>query len=180
MQRRQHPAWRLLAADSASLVASFLHWVFVVPNVRVMAQFNLAEALEDTLYGFKDKPLRIRFRLLDPRVALGPNLCEQDIAVTQAAFERLDLPVRRVFTTENEVNFLAFPPQVQSLLMNRATLMAHLGQWGEETQPSVRNLPHLHDATLSGGVRLEQERIGFSWIQQALAALPLLSTRATE
>ena len=48
-QRRQHPAWRLLAADSAPLVASFLHRVFVVPNVRVMAQSNLAEALEYTL-----------------------------------------------------------------------------------------------------------------------------------
>ncbi|HET7862865.1 MAG TPA: DUF3375 family protein, partial [Burkholderiaceae bacterium] len=28
--RRQHPAWRLLAADSAPLVASFLHRVFVL------------------------------------------------------------------------------------------------------------------------------------------------------
>nr|WP_295776285.1 DUF3375 domain-containing protein [Rhodoferax sp.] len=54
MQRRQHPAWRLLAADSAPLVASFLHRVFVVPNVRVMAQSNLVEALEDTLYGLRE------------------------------------------------------------------------------------------------------------------------------
>ena len=55
MQRRQHPAWRLLAADSAPLVASFLHRVFVVPNVRVMAQSNVAEALEDTLYGLREQ-----------------------------------------------------------------------------------------------------------------------------
>jgi len=55
MQRRQHPAWRLLAADSAPLVASFLHRVFVVPNVRVMAQSNLVEALEDTLYGLREQ-----------------------------------------------------------------------------------------------------------------------------
>ena len=47
--RRQHPAWRLLAADSAPLVASFLHQVFVVPNSRVMAQTKLAEALDDQL-----------------------------------------------------------------------------------------------------------------------------------
>ena len=53
-QRRQHPAWRLLAADSAPLVASFLHRVFVLPNVRVMAQSNLAEALEDTLYELRE------------------------------------------------------------------------------------------------------------------------------
>jgi hypothetical protein len=55
LQRRQHPAWRLLAADSAPLVASFLHRVFVVPNVRVMTQSNLAEALEDTLYGLREQ-----------------------------------------------------------------------------------------------------------------------------
>ncbi len=54
-QRRQHPAWRLLAADSAPLVASFLHRVFVAPNVRVMAQPNLAEALEDTLYALREQ-----------------------------------------------------------------------------------------------------------------------------
>jgi hypothetical protein len=55
MQRRQHPAWRLLAADSAPLVASFLQRVFVVPNVRVMAQSRLAQALEDTLYGLREQ-----------------------------------------------------------------------------------------------------------------------------
>jgi len=54
MQRRQHPAWRLLLADSAPLVASFLHSVFVQPNVRVMAQAPLVEALEDTLYGLRE------------------------------------------------------------------------------------------------------------------------------
>ncbi len=43
--RRQYPAWRLLVADSAPLVASFLHRVFVLPNLRVMAQADLAEAL---------------------------------------------------------------------------------------------------------------------------------------
>lgn len=45
-----HPAWRLLRSDHAPLVASFLHRVFVAPNVRVMAAADLAEALEDELY----------------------------------------------------------------------------------------------------------------------------------
>ena len=53
--RRQHPAWRLLLADSAPLVASFLHRVFVLPNVRVMGQAALAEALEDTLYVLREQ-----------------------------------------------------------------------------------------------------------------------------
>lgn len=53
--RRQHPAWRLLAAESAALVASFLHRVFVLPNRRVIAQADLAEALEDTLYALREQ-----------------------------------------------------------------------------------------------------------------------------
>ncbi|HSW09183.1 DUF3375 domain-containing protein [Aquabacterium sp.] len=53
--RRQHPAWRLLLADSAPLVASFLHRVFVLPNRRVLAQADLAEALEDTLFALREQ-----------------------------------------------------------------------------------------------------------------------------
>jgi hypothetical protein len=53
--RRQHPAWRLLLADSAPLVASFLHRVFVAPNVRVMAQADLAETLEDELFALRER-----------------------------------------------------------------------------------------------------------------------------
>ncbi len=51
--RRTHPAWRLLSADSAPLVASFLHRVFVVPNVRVMARADLIEKLDDELYALR-------------------------------------------------------------------------------------------------------------------------------
>jgi hypothetical protein len=185
-------------------------------------------------YGFLDKPLRIRFRVLDPYVAVLPQGGEQDISLTQAAFERLDPPVGQVFITENEVNFLAFPPvahslvifgagygfevlagaqwlqtrrvhywgdmdthgfaildqlrvqlrHTQSLLMDRATLMAYAAQWGTEPQPVRRDLPRLtaeegalyndlRDNRLHPNLRLEQERIGFGWLQQALAALPL-------
>jgi hypothetical protein len=51
--RTHHPAWRLLCSDHAPLVASFLQRVFVVPNVRVMAAADLAEALEDELYALR-------------------------------------------------------------------------------------------------------------------------------
>jgi flagellar motility protein MotE (MotC chaperone) len=50
-----HPAWRLLRSDHAPLVASFLHRVFVVPNVRVMSAADLSEALEDELYALRDR-----------------------------------------------------------------------------------------------------------------------------
>jgi len=53
--RRQHPAWRLLLADSAALVASFLHRVFVLPNRRVIQQAELAAALDDTLYAVREQ-----------------------------------------------------------------------------------------------------------------------------
>ncbi|MDD2883112.1 MAG: DUF2220 family protein [Rhodoferax sp.] len=182
-------------------------------------------------YGFKDKPLRVRFRLLDANAGVGllPAEAEHDITLTQADFARLKLPVSRVFLTENEVNFLAFPPlpgslvifgagygfevlaearwlhdcrlfywgdidthgfaildqlrvrlpQVQSLLMDRATLMAHASQWGEEPQPVWRDLPRLkadeaalfddlRTQRLRPMLRLEQERIGFESVKAAL------------
>ena len=60
-------------------------------------------------YGFLEKPLRVRFRILDPRFRLLPGETDQDITLTQAAFSSFALPVSKVFITENEINFLAFP-----------------------------------------------------------------------
>ncbi len=53
--RKNHPAWRLLRADSAPLVASFLHKVFIAPNVREIAQMDLQEALEDELFALRER-----------------------------------------------------------------------------------------------------------------------------
>jgi len=183
-------------------------------------------------YGFKDKPLRIRLRVLDAALAVPGLGADQDITLTQADFAQLTLPVLRVFITENEVNFLAFPSvpdslvifgagygwdaldgarwlqhcavfywgdidthgfaileqlrahwqHAQSLLMDRSTLLAHQAQWGTEPQPVLRDLPRLHadevavfndlrDNRLQPQLRLEQERIGFGWVQQALGAV---------
>ncbi len=52
--RLNHPAWRLLRSDHAPLVASFLHRVYISPNVRMMAQADLAEALEDELFALRE------------------------------------------------------------------------------------------------------------------------------
>lgn len=191
-------------------------------------------------YGFRDKPLRLRLRVLDAALALPGLGAEQDITLTQADFAQLNLPVQRVFMTENEINFLAFPPvpgsvvifgagygfdalagaawlqrcavfywgdidthgfaildqlrahlpHAQSLLMDCATLLAHRAQWVTEPQPVLRDLPRLtpeesavfndlRDQRLQANVRLEQERIGFGYLRQALAALPTLSNLAT-
>jgi len=81
-------------------------------------------------FGFLDKPLRIRFRLLDPALPslLGlpncaslPGLTDSallpDLTLDAASFARLALPVERVFITENETNFLAFPPVARALVV---------------------------------------------------------------
>ena len=52
--RASHPAWRLLAARNAPLIASFLQRVFIAPNIRTMGAADLAEALEDELYGLRE------------------------------------------------------------------------------------------------------------------------------
>ncbi len=53
--RDRHPAWRLLASPHAPLVASFLHRVFVAPNVRVMSEADLVETLEDELFALREQ-----------------------------------------------------------------------------------------------------------------------------
>jgi hypothetical protein len=68
-------------------------------------------------YGFRDKPERIRIRFLDPACAIAPERLGLDLTLDSAAFAVLDTPVERVFITENEVNFLAFPDCPRSLVI---------------------------------------------------------------
>ncbi|MBW6512042.1 MAG: hypothetical protein K0A93_08005 [Desulfuromonadaceae bacterium] len=68
-------------------------------------------------YGFLDKPSRVRFRMLDSHARLLPVAVDQDITLTQAAFAALDPPVAKVFITENEINFLAFPEVPDALVI---------------------------------------------------------------
>jgi flagellar motility protein MotE (MotC chaperone) len=48
--RHKHPAWRLLAAGNAPLIVSFLYATFIKPNLRTLAQQDLAARLDDHLY----------------------------------------------------------------------------------------------------------------------------------
>lgn len=188
-------------------------------------------------FGFLDKPVRIRFRLLDPALPSLPGCPASlgvlpDITLDAASFAALALPVERVFITENETNFLAFPqlphaivvfgagygwealaraawlhrcqlhywgdidshgfaildqlrgyfPGAASFLMDRETLLAHRLHWSEEPEPAQQNLPRLtaqetavYDdlrfGRLQSGLRLEQERVGFGWLNEQLAGL---------
>lgn len=182
-------------------------------------------------YGFRDKPVRVRFRMLDAAHALLPGNYDQDITVCHDTFVSLNPSVSRIFITENEVNFLAFPatqdsmvifgsgygvdmlqqvqwlqgkalyywgdldthgfaildrlrshmPHAVSFLMDQETLMAHQDQWVAEPQPALHDLrrltpgeravyddlrwKRLRDDT---PVRLEQERVPYAWLMQAL------------
>jgi len=70
-------------------------------------------------------------------------------------------------------------PRVRSMLMDRATLLAHRAQWVTESSPSSAVLDFLDTAetalyrdltadALGPSVRLEQERVGFTVIEQAM------------
>jgi hypothetical protein len=68
-------------------------------------------------YGFRDKPGRVRLRFVDPAHAAWVPGAEPDYTLTQDGFARLAPREARVFITENEVNFLAFPPAAGSLVV---------------------------------------------------------------
>lgn len=196
----------------------------IEPGASGLAQFARR-------YGFRDKPVRIRLRLLDDSLTLV-SACRGrlDLSLDAASFARLAPPVQRVFITENEINFLAFPPlaralvifgagygwealaqakwlhrcelhywgdidthgfaildrlrahfpRVASLLMDRTTLLAHRVHWSEEPKPISHDLPRLSPEeralyeqlrthALQPRLRLEQERIGYGWLENRLA-----------
>lgn len=56
--RANSRAWRLLRADSAPLVLSFLHRVFVEENVRAIPATELASRLDDQLYALNEREPR--------------------------------------------------------------------------------------------------------------------------
>lgn len=73
-------------------------------------------------------------------------------------------------------------PHVESLLMDHATLLKYQCFWGEEPTPTQRDLTRLtaaesalyHDLCfdrLQAKLRLEQERVGFAWLESALTKL---------
>jgi hypothetical protein len=183
-------------------------------------------------YRFLEKPILIRWRSLDPEYAFLPSGRRQDITLDADSFACLAPKVSRVFITENETNFLAFPPvensliifgrgygfaslaraewlsrcqiyywgdidthgfaildqlrlelgAVHSFLMDRATLIEFESHWGIEEKQTVRDLERLtneeqtlynalRDNRIRKNLRLEQERVSFSWVESTVRAL---------
>lgn len=197
----------------------------VLPPEAIDSQFTGVNGFA-LRYGFKPKPVQIRFRFLDQKLCIQGLF---DITVVSDEFARLALAVKRVFIAENEINFLAFPevpdsmvlfgsgygfdhlaqaewlqsmeifywgdidthgfaildqlrskfPAVHSLLMDRATLLEHQAFWGGEDSSTARELERLRPEEsalyddlrfnrIAPALRLEQERIGFAWVEAAL------------
>jgi len=131
------------------------------PSVRGTANF-------DRRYGLREKPQRIRLRLLDP--ALGKGLLT-DMEAPLDEISQLRLPLRQVFITENEVNFLAFPARPASaVLFGKGYALNVLAE-----------LPWLQDMPLYYWGDLDTQ--GFSILNRLRAQLPnvraLLMDRAT-
>lgn len=235
LQRHPRPAVYLRQVDIAGVHSKFIErhrGVLAELLDLALASHHIDESERGVAgfcrrYGFRDKPTRVRFRLLDPVRPLLPGAPSQDIAVTSDTFAGLDLPLTDIFITENEINFLALPPVPHSMvifgagygfeilgaadwlhrcrihywgdidthgfaildqlrgifpaaasfLMDKNTLMAHKVHWGRETQPTTANLSRLtlHEQELyddlryerlAKNLRLEQERLGFVWIQR--------------
>ena len=68
-------------------------------------------------YGFLEKPTRIRFRVLDATMRAVPASAYPDMTLDADSFSRLELPIQRVFITENETNFLVFPPTRDAIVI---------------------------------------------------------------
>ncbi|MBU0674029.1 MAG: hypothetical protein KJ950_05245 [Proteobacteria bacterium] len=73
-------------------------------------------------------------------------------------------------------------PQTISLLMDRNTVLQHQEQWGHEQSPANRELPRLNEAEtqlyndlrnnqFTKALRLEQEKISYTFLQSALKKL---------
>lgn len=69
-------------------------------------------------FGFKEKRQHIRFRFLDPSCAQTlPAASNADLFLDTETFARLKTAARKVFITENEINYLSFPAMSESLLI---------------------------------------------------------------
>jgi hypothetical protein len=65
-------------------------------------------------FGFRSKPGRIRFRILDPALSI---MGLTDLQIPESDFHDLPITPRTVLITENEINGLAFPPVPDALVI---------------------------------------------------------------
>jgi hypothetical protein len=85
----------------------------VLPDTAIDPQEKGARNFERR-YGLRSEAPLIRFRILDPALSIQGL---SDLTIPPEQFARLNLPVQRVFITENMVNGLAFPDVTGGLVI---------------------------------------------------------------
>jgi len=107
--RETHGGWRLLLADHAPMIVSFFHRSFIEPNVRAMAEGELAGRLEDHLAGIRE----VQGEDAYPRPALSYL---RDWADDRRAW------LRRYYTTESDEAHYDLTPAAESAIRWLAAL----------------------------------------------------------
>lgn len=125
MQAHPRPGLYLRQAEIVSVDTKFIEakrgvltqWLDLTLSPDAIDGTRTGAAQFAARYGFREKPSRIRFRVLDERLVVLPGARRPDIALDADSFAALALPCRHVFITENEINFLAFPDVRQSIVL---------------------------------------------------------------
>ncbi len=101
--RGAHAGWRLLQADHAPMVVSFLQRVFIEPNVRAIAEGELTSRLEDHLAHIRES----RGEDIFPRAALDYL---KDWADNRRAW------LRRYYTTDSDEAHYDLTPATENAI----------------------------------------------------------------
>ena len=85
----------------------------ILPERVITKEFKGLGGFEQR-YGFKIKPSQVRFKILDMALSIGGLT---DLQIRSEEFAGLNLPAKKVFITENEINGLAFPEMADSIVI---------------------------------------------------------------
>ena len=117
-------------------------------------------------YGFREKPERIRFRVLDPAVDPFRSNGLPDVSLDVDSLAALSIRPKRLFITENEINFLAFPNRAEAWILFGAGY--GFGAWKKVEWLHERQLYYWGDIDTHGFAALDEFRQHFPSVQSFL------------
>lgn len=117
-------------------------------------------------YGFRNKPERIRFRVLDPSVDPLRMNSLPDLSLDVDSVAALSIRPKRLFITENEINFLAFPSLPNASIMFGAGY--GFSSWKKVEWIHKCRLFYWGDIDTHGFAALDELRSHFSSVQSFL------------
>jgi Protein of unknown function (DUF3375) len=163
--QHKHPAWRLLNADHAPLIISFLYDTFIRPNVRTLSEGELVTRLEDCLFSLRadlgeDKFPREAAHYLDNwasdehawlRKYYPPNSDEVHFDITPATERAIDwvfdLGQRRFVGTESRLMAI-FDLLHQLVQGTEMDPWARISELERRKQEIDQEIAHIRDGAL--------------------------------